>query len=122
MEESLSITTKGGDDTALRVRTALAALNGGLAEKREDVRLLATELLSNAVRHAGAGPDTLIHFELAAAPERIRAKVVYPGAPFEAKPSPDERKFGLFLVDDLSDRWGVERTEDRNRVWFEIDR
>ena len=46
----------------------------------------------------------------------------YPGQPFMPRPRPDGLHFGLHLVDCLSDRWGVERSNDKNRVWFEISR
>jgi hypothetical protein len=29
--------------------------------------------------------------------------------------------WGLFLVGEIADRWGIER-DDHTRVWFEIDR
>jgi anti-sigma regulatory factor (Ser/Thr protein kinase) len=42
------------NDAPARIRAAVTALNDGLGEKSEDVRLLATELVTNAVVHAGA--------------------------------------------------------------------
>ena len=122
MQEELVLTTKGGREAAARIRAALSALNGGLGEKRDDVRLLATELVTNAVLHDGVDHESLLHFELRAATDRIRAVLEYPGEPFMPRPRPDELHFGLHLVDCLSDRWGVERSNDKNRVWFEISR
>jgi hypothetical protein len=29
--------------------------------------------------------------------------------------------FGLFLVEQITKRWGVTREDQRTRVWFEID-
>jgi anti-sigma regulatory factor (Ser/Thr protein kinase) len=122
MDESLTLTTKGGTEAARRVRAALVALNGGLGEKRDDVRLLVSEIVTNAVIHAGLGQDSLLHFALSAAPDRIKVELEYAGEPFTPRPRPEDRHFGLFLVDKLSDNWGVDRADDKNRVWFEISR
>ena len=122
MQEALVLTTKGGKEAPARVRAALTALNGGLGERRDDVRLLASELVSNAVLHAGVDHESLLRFELRAASDGIRAVVEYPGEPFMGKPRSEELRFGLHLVDRLSDSWGVERSDDKNRVWFEISR
>jgi hypothetical protein len=29
--------------------------------------------------------------------------------------------FGLFLVEQLTRRWGMTREDDKTRVWFELD-
>jgi hypothetical protein len=51
--------------------------------------------------------------------------VIDEGPGFEPRPTrsvnPIEDGFGLTLVEQLSDRWGVE-VDDETRVWFEIDR
>ena len=122
MHESLRLTTKGGKDAAIRVRSALRALSGGLGEKSGDVRLLATELVTNAVVHAGVDCTSYLQFELSAPPGRISAALEYPGEPFTAGAEPEEGHYGLYLVESLSDSWGFERTGDQNRVWFEISR
>jgi hypothetical protein len=41
--------------------------------------------------------------------------------PSRHNPSPDGH-WGLQIVDELSDRWGVEPDGGDTRVWFEIDR
>jgi anti-sigma regulatory factor (Ser/Thr protein kinase) len=102
------------------VRRALTAFNGGLGEKADDVHLVATELVTNAVVHAGLDRESVFEFALCASPNRITGAVVYPGEPFAAQPQPENQRFGLHLVDTLSDDWGVERVGDKNRVWFEI--
>jgi hypothetical protein len=39
----------------------------------------------------------------------------------ERRPEPDgDASFGLFLVESMSDRWGVDVAEGRTRVWFEV--
>src|SRR5919197_93414 len=56
---------------------------------------------------------------------RIRVEVTDTGPGFDPQPlTPSMYQtsgWGLFLVDQLSDRWGVIRG-DSTRVWFELDR
>lgn len=86
------------------------------------VVLLASELISNAVRHADADPITL-RFEVV--PRYIRVEVADHGPGFAPElPAPDLTGlggWGLHLVDELSSRWGVVEG-DGSRVWFEVDR
>jgi len=86
------------------------------------VELLTTELVSNAVRHGGAGEEQTVVLHLALAPGCLRVEVCDPGAGFEAGPPQPygEGGYGLFLVSEVSSRWGVSR-EDGNCTWFEIE-
>jgi serine/threonine-protein kinase RsbW len=92
------------------------------AEALGSVELLATELVSNAVRHGGAGEDDTVILHLAIAPECLRVEVCDPGSGFEpGTPTPyGEGGYGLFLVSEVSSRWGVSH-EDGNCAWFELD-
>jgi anti-sigma regulatory factor (Ser/Thr protein kinase) len=100
-------------------------LNGSLAGLAEPVRLLVSELVTNSVKHAGAGPQDPIDVALTASADKVRVEVGDGGAGFEPRTSRTSRTepggFGLMLVDKLADRWGIERTP-RPCVWFEIDR
>lgn len=85
-----------------------------------DVRLLLSELVTNAVVH-GEGPITL---RLTVEAELIRGEVVDDGGGFEREireHGPDEvGGRGLLLVASLAHRWGV--YEGSSHVWFELDR
>ena len=91
----------------------------------EDMRLLISELMTNAVRHAATSPDSTVILELSIRSDIVRACVTDPGPGFEASPrEPGDDPasgWGLFLVEQLSDRWGVELAGGTS-VWFEIDR
>lgn len=86
------------------------------------IELLTTELVSNAVRHGGAGEEATVVLHLAHAPERVRVEVCDSGAGFEpGTPTPyGEGGYGLFLVSEVSSRWGVSH-DDGNCAWFELD-
>jgi anti-sigma regulatory factor (Ser/Thr protein kinase) len=112
---------------AAEARRALETFTGGLtARRRSDVELLVSELVTNAVRHGGLQAEDRIHLRADVDGARMRIEVQDPGRGFEPHaPQPDpsrESGWGLFLVGELADRWGVERATPGTRVWFEIDR
>ncbi|HXF36078.1 MAG TPA: ATP-binding protein [Actinomycetota bacterium] len=84
-----------------------------------DVALLLTELVANSVRHAGLGGEDRIHVRIQLAADRVAVEVVDDGLGFR----PSERAeggWGLYLVDRLADRWGIQR-DGATVAWFEID-
>jgi anti-sigma regulatory factor (Ser/Thr protein kinase) len=90
---------------------------------REDVLLLVTELVNNALRDARAGPDRPLRVELGYSSQLVRVVVVDGGGSFADEPAlcrGDRSGWGLFLVDRIADRRGVTRTSSGNCVWFEI--
>jgi anti-sigma regulatory factor (Ser/Thr protein kinase) len=86
------------------------------------LELLTTELVSNAVRHGGAGDGETVVLHLAIAPRCLRIEVCDDGRGFEpGRPTPyGEGGYGLFIVSEVSSRWGVSR-EDSTCAWFELD-
>ena len=120
--ERLELTINGGTSAPARARTALKAFEGSLRHLADDVHLLISELVTNAVVHGGADSDTPIGVWIEASSRGIRGEIWHPGPRFEARPRPEEQKFGLHLVDQLADRWGHEPTGGLNRIWFEFDR
>jgi two-component sensor histidine kinase len=82
--------------------------------------LLSTEVVANAIRHAGLSPDQRIVFFARVQGDFARIEVADPGPGFEPH-NIDDEGFGLRLLDKLAARWGVE-TDRGCKVWFEIDR
>jgi len=88
----------------------------------EDVRLLLTELVTNALRHSAIKPDDEIEVRAEVADGTVRIEVHDPGRDGEVeqrRPGARGGGYGLFLVDRLTDRWGVERL-DGTTVWAEL--
>lgn len=115
-----------GLDSASVARHALDGLEGRLpADQLGDVRLLVSELVTNAIRHAELGDEGAIRLSVTVSDALIRVEVHDDGRGFELQGAPTGREraegWGLFLVETLSDRWGVERG-DGGLVWFELDR
>ncbi|MET0511824.1 MAG: MASE1 domain-containing protein [Thermoleophilaceae bacterium] len=89
------------------------------------VRLLVSELVTNSIRHARTPAATSIRLEVTVYSDRLRVEVGDHGHGFEPPQRTPDREsnsgWGLYLVDQLSDRWGVSDTSGTS-VWFEIDR
>jgi anti-sigma regulatory factor (Ser/Thr protein kinase) len=97
----------------------------------DDAALLVTEVVSNSVQHAGLGTSDAIEVRIRGSRSMLHVDVIDPGPGFEPDPRPqpeggpesdvsrDKGGWGLWLVDQLSTRWGVECGE-KTRVWFDI--
>jgi anti-sigma regulatory factor (Ser/Thr protein kinase) len=126
----------GGPYAATAARLALAQIEDHLDDVlAADLRLLVTEAVNNSVEHGAAGEDDSIGLKVTLLADCVRVEVRDQGPHFDAEPShplatgdlavlesedADISGFGLFLVDQLSDRWGVNR-DAGNCVWFELD-
>jgi anti-sigma regulatory factor (Ser/Thr protein kinase) len=116
-------------DSAAAARHGVDQLADRLGEEQlGDVRLLVSELVTNSLRHANLGPEEAITLNVALDDRVIRVEVADPGKGFELDGNPGDpdtvEGWGLYLVETLSDRWGVERSPQgaANVVWFELDR
>ncbi len=118
MDEVLRLRIAGGNRAPGRARTAVAACSelAGV----DSVALLVSELVTNSVKHAAA---ELIELNLFSDPRSVRVEVIDDGPGFDpfVSPEPEQEGFGLYLVDKLADRWGVD-TGAATRIWFEVDR
>jgi anti-sigma regulatory factor (Ser/Thr protein kinase) len=107
-------------EAARLARRALAS--HGLHEDVEHtVTLLATEVVANAVRHAGVDPDQRIVFFARLGEDFARVEVADQGSGFDPE-SVETEGFGLRLLGKLANRWGVDCTDRGCKVWFEVDR
>jgi anti-sigma regulatory factor (Ser/Thr protein kinase) len=105
-------------------RRALEALRFRIdGSTLDNLKLLVSELVTNSVQHAGALSHSWVRLRLRILPDVIRAEITDPGLGFIREPRPASRDQesgrGLYLVDLISDRWGVEG-DGITRVWFEI--
>ena len=110
--------------------TARRVVTTALAERVPEpvlanARLVASELVTNSVRHSGirAGDDVVVRLRMWK--DRCRFEVEDPGRDGTiAAQSPDPVKgsgMGLNLVQSLSERWGLVRAADGpTRVWAQL--
>lgn len=125
MTVELDLRLAGGLRAASEARRALASLEDRLpAVLLEDVRLLVNELVTNSIRHGRLGARGWIGLRLTLRADVLRVEVSDPGGGFDYVPperdGTQESGWGLFLVDRIADRWGIESGEV-SLVWFEID-
>jgi signal transduction histidine kinase len=102
-------------DAPEEARRALGALPLP-STTREHLTLLVTELVTNALRHAGLSRDDRIGISLVNGAGRARLAVHDGGPGF----TQDATGSGLALVEALSNAWGVRAGADGCTVWCEI--
>ena len=112
-------------------RLARAALDEAipppaLSGRSDDPRLAVSELVSNAVRHAGLVANSdLIHLRIEADDDHVRVEVEQPTSAGDVElvdPRVTQDRFGGFglrLVQASADAWGFEPGPP-GRVWFEF--
>jgi anti-sigma regulatory factor (Ser/Thr protein kinase) len=102
-----------------QVSSVLAAY--GWDQRTEDVRLIVSELVTNAIQQDASDVELVMRF----AGDALHLEVCDWGGrqPVRHDPSPDEpRGHGLNIVDRLADDWGTEVRGGRTRVWCDVRR
>lgn len=104
------------------VREALAGLPGD-DPRLGDAMLVASELVTNAVKHSGCRPDELLTVEIERGGGHLLIGVRDPGSSGTiAQLTEADAGFGglgLRIVELLADQWGHER-DDGYRVWARL--
>ncbi len=86
--------------------------------------LLVSEVVSNAVRHSSGAPDAPVGLLAAFGERTIRVTVTDAGGGFTPRtrdPARTHDGYGLYLLEKVADRWGVQSQGD-TKVWFELPR
>ncbi|HVT21191.1 MAG TPA: ATP-binding protein [Mycobacteriales bacterium] len=122
MSKSAELLVKPGLDGVRAARrltsSTLQNLSNGLAS---DAELVVTELVTNAVLH-GAPP---ISFRVRGRRDRVRIEVTDSGRSLPLRGRANTEGMtgrGLAVVEELSNAWGVEPTDDGKLVWAELGR
>lgn len=126
MSAKLELTLTAGPEAASAARVALEDLEQELGPTLlDDLRLMVSELVTNSIRHASADPREVIELRAWLYGDRFRIEVSDGGPEFTPVATRgrggEVGGWGLYIVESLADRWGVERLERRNCAWFEID-
>jgi anti-sigma regulatory factor (Ser/Thr protein kinase) len=105
-------------------RHALGELQCDDPSIRSVVELLTSELVTNAVRHGASDPHESILLSAERTDGGVRVEVCDEGGGFPERAQPGDLLEpggnGLFLVDQLSSRWGVIPGKP-SCVWFEAE-
>ncbi len=108
---------------AMMAREALSEIHDG-GWSLDDGRLVASELVGNAVRHSGCAGEHRLHITVARREHRLVISVHDPGLSGRpARPAqadgPQLGGWGLRVIAALSEAWGAERP-DGYLVWAEL--
>lgn len=109
----------GSDSTSPRNARRLFAAHFASHPRLDDLLLCLSEVVTNAVLHAG--PPIQVLGGVVDAKVRVEVSDGSMAAPVRRRPehsSPTGR--GLNLLDSLASDWGVEITSSGKTVWFEI--
>ena len=113
-------------DAPAAARRALDRFGGQLeADVIERSALAVTEVVTNSVTHAGLTAAQPIDLKIQVFPGCLRLEVADEGTrsfdPVARLPPAGQNSGrGLWMIDQLTDRWGVEFTHS-TRVWCEFD-
>jgi anti-sigma regulatory factor (Ser/Thr protein kinase) len=124
MEGTLELTLPAEPESVAEARTRVCdALEPYLANgESETLKLLVSEVVTNAVKHGDSTHPVQLHAHWNA---EVRIEVCDHGEGFTPAPRngalDEPGGFGLYLVGQLADRWGVE-TDDGTTVWFVLRR
>ncbi|UXY27199.1 ATP-binding protein [Streptomyces sp. HUAS TT20] len=105
---------------------AVPELRHHLRDHDFDVRLCATELLTNVINHVGEGTPVTVRVIGKPGHGHTRIEVTDPDTRtlpilLSASATKDsESGRGMALLDALTDRWGVDQAPDRKTVWCEL--
>jgi len=85
----------------------------------DDVRLMVSELVTNAIVHARSACTVTLRIDDAGI--RVEIGDGCPQAPTIRRPAPGEpHGRGLLIIESLADRWGVDTGDTGKTVWFEL--
>jgi anti-sigma regulatory factor (Ser/Thr protein kinase) len=114
------LSSSAHDLSAVRRAVADVVARCGADVELGEVSLLADELTTNALRHAGGATDIVIR----GSPSAVYVEVTDASTvlPVPRRPSPsDDRGRGLLLVEALATAWGTRGPSGgRKTVWFEV--
>jgi hypothetical protein len=110
-------------ESAARARAAISPLEPHAdASSLDDVRLLVTELLADALATEPRPENGRVNVEAQAQDGVTRVAVRFDDVALQLpgkKPQPAEQGWGVYLVQTLATRWGARRTDASTYVWFE---
>jgi anti-sigma regulatory factor (Ser/Thr protein kinase) len=99
------------------------ALRGIDPESIEEVVLVASELVGNAVRHTHSANSSALGVDWSLDDAGVTIQVSDPSAVAPTPRSPRETESGgrgLRIVEALADHWGVRPTDGGKRVWAHV--
>ena len=116
MDRPVRIKIPARPESVAAARRAFAEIDGLPRAREDDLALIISELVTNAIRHAGLEPDDEIEIVSDFRGEGVRVTVRDGGKGFLRGARSEVGGWGLEIVEQLSDDWGLEK----GGVWFEL--
>jgi len=116
MDGPVRIKVPARAESVAAARRAFSEIDGLPVHREADLALIISELVTNAIRHAGLGPDDEIEIISDFRGDGVRVTVRDGGKGFLRGSRSTEGGWGLEIVDELADAWGLEK----GGVWFEL--
>jgi anti-sigma regulatory factor (Ser/Thr protein kinase) len=83
----------------------------------DEIKLMVSELVTDGIVHGGRDNDAAVVLDLTVN-GRVRCGVLDRGPGLAARVQ-NGGGWGLCVVEQLADRWGMERSPEHTEVWFE---
>ena len=116
---SLTVTLPADPRSISKARRLLRVFAGGSWIPLDDLALLVSEVVTNALDHAGLGPDDQLRVEAELNPDSMLVRIHDggPGIPEECRSGrSDLRGAGIRILDHVASAWGSQP----GLVWFEL--
>ena len=84
----------------------------------DDIKLMVSELVTNGIVHGSAEQDAPVMLDLVVNGD-IHCRVLDHGPGFATRRRKTSSGWGLQVVEQLADRWGMQRSPQQTEVWFE---
>ena len=120
-ESAVVLPPDGSSPASARVLLRRSLLAAGLVHLVDDALLLVTELVTNAVIHAGTSIELRIGTD--AGGMRVEVLDASPGSSPVVRDAPEaarEGGRGMFLLDALAQEWGTTHSRTGKSVWFRL--
>jgi hypothetical protein len=124
MSEGVAIDLPLEPDSARRAREHLEPFREALDETTFfDLRLLVSELIAEALNAQSEIDDARVELRAKLRHGHVRVEVAEDGEAFRLpprRPKPGEVGWGIYLVTQLSRRWGLRCGPGGSAVWLEV--
>jgi anti-sigma regulatory factor (Ser/Thr protein kinase) len=125
--ERMDLRLPGGVEASLKARAAVTALLGSQLDpaRLDDLLILTSEVVTNAVVHANAGPGRQVGLRITRGDGTVHVAVTDRAPALQPRIKPldplEPGGLGLVLVEELSERWGVAHPyAGTKEVWFDF--
>ena len=124
--QKIDLKLPGSPKAASIARDVVRSLDELPPEAMSDLELLVSEVVGNSIRHSDVNESREIGLRMFMGTQEVRIEIDDPGPGFAPElrtppPLDETAGRGLFLVDRLSDCWGVD-IRDGTTVWFIVHR